>query len=624
MGTMAQTSPVTAARAALDADRTHADPAIWIHRIADEAVLARAAALKAEGARGRALWGVPFAVKDNIDVAGLPTTAACPGFAYTPADTAPAVQRLLEAGAVLVGKTNLDQFATGLVGVRSPYGVPRNVFDPARVPGGSSSGSACAVAAGIVPFALGTDTAGSGRVPAMFGNIVGLKPTVGSISARGMVPACRSIDTISVFARSVDEALSVARVVAGWDAADPYSRASPTPHLRRPASARMRVASVAPDGCAPEQARLYRAVAASLGAEPIDIAPLLAVARLLYDGPWVAERTAALRTTLATPEMLHEVTRAILQGGLHRLTVDAFDAFHQLAGARRFAQDLFSRYDALLLPTAPNTPTLADLAADPIGPNSHLGTWTNFVNLCDLAAWAVPSGMGSDGLPGGVTLVGPAWSEGRLAALADRVHRASTATVGSTSMALPDAAEPDLVAADETALFCIGGHMAGLPLNGQLTTRGGRFVAEARTQAGYRLYALGNRPGLLAAAGGGAIAGEVWALPTAAVGALLAEVPRPLGFGTVMLESGPCLGFLAEAEGVAGATDITHHGGWRAYLAADDPVAMFIQAGSALLNLPIDPAWRDGVAFNLRTILAQAASVGEVADATDPAPVFRA
>ena len=616
-------SPIAAARAALDADRAHADPAIWITRLPDDAILARAAALEAEGPRGRALWGVPFAVKDNIDAAGLPTTAACPGYSYTPAEDAPAVQRLLDAGAVLVGKTNLDQFATGLVGVRSPYGVPRNVFDPARVPGGSSSGSAVVVAAGVVPFALGTDTAGSGRVPAMFGNIVGLKPTVGSVPARGMVPACRSIDTISIFARSVDEALVVGRVITGWDEADPYSRAAPFAHLRRGADAPTRVASVAPDGCTPEQARLYRLAAARLGAEQLDIAPLLAVARLLYDGPWVAERTAALRATLATPDMLHPTTRAILQSGLERRTVDAFDAFHALATARRFALQLFRRYHALLLPTAPDTPTLVEMASDPIGPNSRLGTWTNFVNLCDLAAWSVPSGIGADGLPAGVTIVGPAWSEGRLAALADRLHRSSVTTTGNTQMTIPRAAAADGVAPDETALFCIGGHMAGLPLNGQLTERGGRFIAEARTRPAYRLFALGNRPGLLAAPDGAAIVGEIWAIPTIAIGALLAEVPRPLGFGTVMLASGPCLGFLAEAEGVAGAADITHHGGWRDYLAAGGPIAGFIQSGATLLDLSIDPAWQEGVAFNLRTILAQAATLG-VTDATDPAPVFHA
>ncbi len=618
-------SPVAAVRAALAADAAHADPALWITRAPDDAVLARAAALEAEGPQGRPLWGVPFAVKDNIDVAGLPTTAACPGYAYFPAANAPVVQRLLDAGAIVLGKTNLDQFATGLVGVRSPYGVPRNVFDAARVPGGSSSGSACAVAAGIVPFALGTDTAGSGRVPAMFGNVVGLKPTLGSLSTRGLVPACRSIDTISVFARSVDEALSVARIAAGYDESDPYSRAAPTPHLRRGGDAAVRIACVSAEGCAPEQARLYRAAAASVAAEQVDITPLLQVARLLYDGPWVAERSAALRSVLATPDWLHPATRTILEGGLERRTVDAFDAFHALAQARRFAAQLFQRFDVLLLPTAPDTPRLAELAADPIGPNSRLGMWTNFVNLCDLAAWAVPAGIGADGLPAGVTLVGPAWSEGRLAALADRLHRAATTTVGATALPLPPPMAADPVATDETALFCVGGHMAGLTLNSQLTSLGGRFVAEAKTLPCYRLYALGTRPGLVAAHGGGAIAGEIWALPTAAIGALLAQVPPPLGFGTVLLEGGPCLGFLAEAAGVAGAADISHHGGWRATLAADETAA-FIRSGAALMRLPIDPAWEDGVAFHLRTILAQAATLTDppLSDELDPAPVYRA
>ena len=622
---MIHPSPLAAAQAALAADAAHDDPAIWITRVAPDAVLARAAALEAEGAKGRPLWGVPFAVKDNIDVAGLTTTAGCPGYSYTPDAHAPAVQALVDAGAVLLGKTNLDQFATGLVGVRSPYGVPRNVFDRLRVPGGSSSGSACAVAAGIVPFALGTDTAGSGRVPAMFGNIVGLKPTIGSISARGMVPACRSIDTISVFARSVDEALGVARVIAGWDGADPYSRAAPAPYLRRGADTPARIACVAAAGCAPEQARLYRAAAASVGAEEVGIEPLLEVARLLYDGPWVAERTAALRAVLATPDMLHPTTRSILAAGLDRRTVDAFDAFHVLAQARRFAADLFRRFDGLLLPTTPETPTLADVAADPIGPNSRLGTWTNFVNLCDLAAWAVPAGMGADGLPAGVTLVGPAWSEGRLAALADRLHRAAAPNVGATSTPLPRPPPPEAVAADETGLFCVGAHMAGLPLNGQVTALGGRFVAEAKTRPSYRLYALGNRPGLVASQDGSAIAGEIWAVPTRAIGTLLAQVPPPVGFGTVMLESGPCLGFLAEAAGVIGAADITHHGGWRSFLAAE-PITAFIRSGASLMRLSIDPAWEDGVAFHLRTILAQAASLTDppLPDALDPAPVYRA
>ena len=558
-------TPTGRVRAAMAADRAYADPSLWLHRVPDEVLLARAAALEAEGARGRALWGVPVAVKDNMDVAGLPTTAACPDFAYVPAEDSPAVARLVAAGAVVMGKTNLDQFATGLVGVRSPYGVPRNAFDPRRVPGGSSSGSAVAVAAGIVPVSLGTDTAGSGRVPAAFGNIVGLKPTLGAVSTRGVVPACRSLDTVSVFARTVDEALGVLRVIAGWDAADPYSRQAPLGHLRRGAQTAGRVA-VADDlsACGPAVADLVRRAAASVGAEPVPVAPFLALARLLYDGPWVAERTSALRPMLDRPDSLHPTTRAILAGGLDRRTVDAFDAFHLQAQARRQAEALLSQFDALLVPTAPFCPTLAEVVADPIGANSRLGIYTNWVNLCGLCAIAVPAGIGPDG-PASVTVIGPAWAEGRIAALADALHRAATGTVGATGTPLPPAAAPDPVSAEEVALFCVGAHMAGLPLNGQLTALGGRFLRDARTRPEYRLYALGPRPGLVRG-GAGAIAGEVWALPSASVGPLLAQVAPPLGFGTAMLEDGPCLSFLAEAAGVEGEREITALGGWRAHL----------------------------------------------------------
>ena len=484
-------TPVAAAEAAIAADLAHGDAAIWITRVPDADLRARAFALEAEGPRGRPLWGVPVAVKDNIDVAGLPTTAACPGYAYTPTRNATAVQRLLDAGAIVMGKTNLDQFATGLVGVRSPYGVPRNVFDATRVPGGSSSGSGAAVAAGIVPLALGTDTAGSGRVPAAFGNVVGLKPTVGAVPATGMVPACRSIDTISVFARTVDEALAAQRVIAGYDAADPYSRAAPFPYLRR--SAPLVAPLVARIAVSGEMAEPYQRVAALFPGEVVGIDTFLSVARLLYDGPWVAERTAALREVVEQrADILFPVTRAILEGGLHRRTVDAFDAFHTLALARREAAELFRRCDALLLPTTQPCPTLAEVAADPVGVNARLGTWTNFVNLCDLAAIAVPAGLGTDGLPFGVTLVGPAWSEGRLAALADSVHRHFASMVGATAHPLPPPADEELLGADETALFCIGAHMSGLPLNPQLLDLGGRFLRAARTRTG--VPALRARP----------------------------------------------------------------------------------------------------------------------------------
>ena len=436
--------PVAAAEAALAADEAHGDPAIWITRLPAPDIMARARELAAEGKRGRALWGVPFAVKDNIDVAGLPTTAACPGYAYLPTESAPCVTRLLDEGAILVGKTNMDQFATGLVGVRSPYGTPRNVFDPTLVPGGSSSGSAVAVAAGIVSFALGTDTAGSGRVPAAFGNIVGLKPTSGSISGRGVVPACRLIETVSIFAGSADQALAVARVIAGYDDDDPFSRAAPSPHLgRRAATHDTRIATIAPDDCCTPDVRDRHAHAAALlRAETIDAEDILATGRLLYEGPWIAERTAALRNFLAnSPHLIHPVVRALLQEGATRRTADAFDAFHEVARAKRHAAHLFRTFDALLLPTAPCCPTLQDVAADPLGPNRALGTFTNFVNLCDLAAIAVPAGFDAVGRPVGVTLIGPAWSEGSLAAIADMVHRQCVSTIGATKTPLPPIGE---------------------------------------------------------------------------------------------------------------------------------------------------------------------------------------
>ena len=520
------------------------DPALFLHLRDEAGAIAEAAAATGP------LAGVPFVVKDNIAVAGMPMTAACPDFAHVPAEDAPAVARLRAAGAVVLGKVNLDQFATGLNGTRSPFGTPRNARDAALVPGGSSSGSASAVAAGIVPFSLGTDTAGSGRVPAMAQGLVGLKPSLGLVPTRGVVPACRSLDCVSVFAHSVADAAAVLAVFAGPDAADPYSRPAP-PHWRAIEAAPPAWTLAVPRAAQLEGFALPLERARALGARvvEVDIAPFLDVARRLYDGAWVAERSSALRERVTMrPDTLHPVTRAILEGGMTRLAVDAFDDFHAAAEARLLARRLFAGADALILPTAPAIPTLAAMAADPIGANSRLGRYTNFVNLCDLAALAIPLGAG-------VTLVGPAFAEGRLAGL-------GAALLGE------DVPAPAL-APGEAELFCIGAHMSGLPLNHQVTALGGRFLREGRTMPDYRLHDLGSRPGMLRGAPGAAIAGEVWALPEAAIGALLAQVPPPLGFGRVRLADGTQpLGFLAEAEGVRGAPDVTAMGGWRAVLAA--------------------------------------------------------
>ena len=549
---------------------TAGDDHVWISRVRDDDLLAQARALTD---RALPLYGVPFAVKDNIDVAGLPTTAACPAFAYTPAVTAPVVRRLTEAGALLVGKTNLDQFATGLVGVRSPYGTPRNPFDPAMAPGGSSSGSAVAVASGLVSFALGTDTAGSGRVPAGFNNLVGLKPTRGWLSTTGVVPACRSLDCVSVFALTVPDAVRVAGVAGGFDADDPYARVR-QPGAPAPATFRFGVPEPLEffgdvEAAAAYAAALRRAVTLGGTAVAFDYAPFAEAASLLY-GPWSAERTAAAGHMLATPDALHPVTRAILAGGAAVTAAELFRAQHRLAALRRLTAPVWDAVDLLLLPTTGTAYSVQQIADEPVLRNTELGHYTNFTNLLDLAAIAVPSGFTRGGFPIGITLVGPAWHDLRLAAIADRMHRASGATLGAMGHALPEpAAWGDL--ADEpgwTEIAVFGAHLAGQPLNPALAALGARFVRACRTAPAYRMLALPGtpaRPALVRSEGGAALDGEVWALPSPAVAAFLGSIAPPLGLGTILLDDGPALGFIAEAG--AEGTDISRYGGWRAWRA---------------------------------------------------------
>ena len=536
------------------------DDAVWISRVPDAALLAQARALPDPAAP---LYGVPFAVKDNIDVAGLPTTAGCPAYAYTPARHAPAVQRLVDAGAIPVGKTNLDQFATGLVGVRSPYGVPRNPFDPAMVPGGSSSGSAVAVAAGLVSFALGTDTAGSGRVPAGFNNLVGLKPTRGWLSTTGVVPACRSLDCVSVFALTVPDALAVAEVAGGFDAADPYARhPSPAPLAgfrfgvpTRPEFFGDREAEAA------YAAAIRRAEGLGGTAVAFDYTPFAEAAALLY-GPWAAERTAAVGPMLAHGDALHPVTRAILEGGQAVTGAALFQAQHRLAALRRQVEPLWQELDVLLLPTTGTAYSLAQLAEEPIRRNSELGHYINFTNLLDLAAIAVPSGFYANGFPIGVTLIGPAWTDQGLGGIAERMHAAAGLPLGATGHPAP-------TPAGWTELAVFGAHLTGQPLNPALVALGGHLVRPCRTAPEYRMLALPGavrRPALVRDPAGAALEGEVWALPSAAVAAFLGSIAPPLGLGTVRLADGPALGFIAEAD--AAGEDITAHGGWRAWLAS--------------------------------------------------------
>lgn len=554
---------------------------VWIALLPKTEALAR---LKA--APKGALWGIPFAVKDNIDVAGLLTTAACPDFAYTPDRSATVVERLEAAGAVLIGKTNLDQFATGLVGTRSPYGICSSVFSPEHVSGGSSSGSGVAVAAGLVSFALGTDTAGSGRVPAAFNNIVGLKPSKGLLSARGVVPACRSQDCVSIFAGTVADAQAVLSVAAGYDAQDAYSRKAP---------AAATVAVPVEDGFRfgvpsggleffgdGEAATLYRQSIArleSLGGVKVDIdfTPFREAARLLYSGPWVAERLAAIREfALKHPASIHEVVRGIILGAQNLTAVDGFQGFYRLAELIREAEAQWAAMDVMLLPTTGTIYRIDEVLADPVRLNSNLGTYTNFVNLMDLSALAVPAGFRANGLPFGVTLIGRAFEDGRLATLGDRLHRAlPDLCVGGTAVHLGQT--PSLrpqPAPGRVAVAVVGAHLAGQPLHHQLVERKARLVATARTAAGYSFYALAGtapaKPGLVFdGVGAGNIEVEVYEMDHAAFGSFVALIPPPLGIGTLTLADGAQVkGFVCESHAVNGATDITALGGWRAWLAS--------------------------------------------------------
>ena len=564
--------PVAAVRAAYAKLRAQDDSAIFISLKDEAQAVAEAEALRAAGPADRPLYGLTFAVKDNIDVAGLDTTAACPAFAYRPDQSAEVVRRLEAAGAIAIGKTNLDQFATGLVGVRSPYGVPRNALRADLIPGGSSSGSAVAVATGIVDFSLGTDTAGSGRIPAGMNGIVGLKPSVGLLSATGMLPACRTLDTISVFARDVALAVEVTAAASGYDAADPYSRRLPVPALSAPPPV-VRVGVPKPDqlhffgddaAAVAFSADLETLVSQGAAVVEVDFEPLLATARLLYEGPWVAERYAATKPLIETePEAFHPTTLKIIGGARSLTAVATFEAIYRLAELRRTAEPILASVDCLAVPTVPRFYTVAEVEADPVTLNSNLGTYTNFVNLLDLAAISVPVGKRTDGLPSSLTLISSAGRDGYLAGLAAMLHGEISA---SGAVAAPQG---------RIELAVVGAHLSGLPLNQELTKLGGTFVRTTATARDYRLFALPNtappKPGLLRVATGTGvpITVEVWALEPSAFGAFVAAIPGPLGIGTVTLADGTEVkGFLVEAVATEGARDISQHGGWRNFLAA--------------------------------------------------------
>ncbi len=588
-----------------DVDR----PEVWIDLRHESRALSDAAAVDARTAAGEhlPLAGLVVAVKGNIDIAGLPTTAGCPTYATGPADRdATAVGRLRAAGAVVLGSTNLDQFATGLVGTRSPYGAVRHATHPDRISGGSSSGSAVAVALGIADAALGTDTAGSGRVPAALHGIVGLKPTRGLVPATGVVPACRSLDCVAVFARSIAVAELVLDQIAGPDDGDPLSRPRPAvvprPHPSResfPApgsSAAPRATDLRPvvgiplpgqlDPLAPGWAQAFDAAAAQLAVsgvrlEPVDITDLLAVARLLYDGAFVAERYAAVGDFVqASPDDVEPTVRAIVLGSrevsAHQLFRDTELLDHLRARCRRTLADL----DALLLPTTTSHPTLAEVAADPVGVNSSLGRFTNFANLLDLAAIAVPAGE-VDGLPFGVQLLGPAFTDRALADLGRRLTGEAGVVIKAGVPAADRAITPAPVggstaAGPRVSLVVVGAHLTGQPLNAELVSRGGVLDRPTSTAPTYRLHALATtppKPGLeRVTAGGSAIEVELWALPAPEFADLVATLPSPMAIGPVELADGTTApGFLCEPQALANSREITEFGGWRAYRATLDP-----------------------------------------------------
>jgi allophanate hydrolase len=577
-----QLSPAETIARSFQRIRDHNDPAVFICLRDEKDALAEAESLRAKDATALPLFGVPVAVKDNIDVLGLPTTAACPAFAYTPSHDATAVARLRAAGAIIIGKTNLDQFATGLVGVRSPYGIPRNPLRGDLLPGGSSSGSAVAVAAGLVPLALGTDTAGSGRVPAMLNNIVGLKPSLGMISTAGVTPACRTLDCVSVFSLTVDDAVTALAAMTGPDGADPFSRDRPLGAITSlPSRLRLGVprsgqliffGDKASEAAYGDAVKRWTALGATL--VEFDLEPFYETARLLYEGPWVAERYLVIRNLLASsPEAIHPVTREITAAGARLTAAETFSALYRLQALRKIAERAFANMDAIVLPTAPTAYTTAQVLANPIELNSRLGTYTNFVNLLDLCGLALPAAMRSDGIPFGITLLAPAGKDALLASIGRVFHSDTRLPIGAKGLRQPPLAPPPPKSEEDIAIAVVGAHLSGMALNGELRALGAQLLEAAVTASDYKLYALDTtppKPGMLRveADTGASIELEVWSLSASAFGKFVAAVPPPLSIGTIRLADGRSVkGFIVEAAALDSARDISSFGGWRAYMA---------------------------------------------------------
>lgn len=496
--------------------------------------------------------GPRLAVKDNIDVAGLPTTCAHPAFARVPEHSATAVQRLLDAGCVVAGKTNLDQFATGLVGTRSPYGAVENPHVPGRIAGGSSSGSAAAVARRLVDLAVGTDTAGSGRVPAALCGVVGLKPTVGLIPTDGVIPACPSLDCVSIFARTVGDATAALAVMAG-DARVPIGTpVAPAGPLRIGVPAELvgldTHATAAWERAVTDLARIGTLV-------EVDLTPYLEAGRLVYGAAFLPERQAAFGAFLASHPHGADPTVAAIVGKTCRAE-DAAAERLRLPAIAAEVEEWWRSVDVVCVPTVGEAPTLDEVAADPIGVNLRLGAYTAGANPLRLCAAAVPAGTRDDGVPFGVTFLGPAFADPVVAVAAAR---------------LADEADPLPPAwVGWTDIVVVGAHLTGQPLNHQLVGSGGHLARATTTAPAYRLVALPTeppKPGLLRADAGAAIEVEVWRLPTDAFGRFVARIASPLGIGQVTLADGTLVhGFLCEGTAAAAAPDITAHGSWRNYL----------------------------------------------------------
>lgn len=570
-------SPQTLLEGLLDTEDPR-DPA-WICLATREQLATQIATLSPD----QPLYGVPFAIKDNIDALGFETTAGCPDYGYEPENDAEVVRALKEAGAVLIGKTNLDQFATGLVGTRSPWGAVPNTFNGTVISGGSSSGSAAVVARGTVPFALGTDTAGSGRVPAGLNNIVGLKPTRGAISTRGVIPACRSLDCVSVFALTTTDAGLVRQQLESGETTDPFGRSRlesgsrPGCALRTTGPIQRLAIPMDPEWYSDDQQRDAWEQALdqwrSLGFEVVerDFSTLYAMAALLYEGPWIAERHAAIEPFMETdPGAMNPVVRDIISQASRFTATDAFNGLYRQHELRQALDQELADIDALLVPTAPISPSISAVEADPVHLNARLGRYTNFVNLADLCALALPAGFRRDGLPFGITLISGAWRDRDLQELGAHWLNHAPTPLGATGRERPPEAAPD-PDGSMVQVAVVGAHLSGMPLNDQLTGRGARLLQSTTTASCYRLYALAGttppKPGLQRDPTGDALEVEVWAMPTEHFGSFVALIPHPLGIGTVELADGTWTkGFICEEAGLEGATDITHLGGWRAYI----------------------------------------------------------